>query len=269
MREITLREFQIAELDILKRIDEICAKQNLRYWIMYGTLLGAIRHKGFIPWDDDIDVAMPRADYERFIQYVRENPEEMRPLEIEAYDKTVGYPFYIARLCNQNYLLTFEERAYTSGLFVDLYPFDGMGNAKQYWHHKHPELLKIRKHLTLSSWNSLFYGRGIGHKIGNFPNAVYSRLRGNVYFLKQLDRIEQQFTWEESRYVSVPAWDPDVWFFEKEWFDELIRVPFEDIEVNIPARYDEILKERYGDYMQLPPEDQRKPHKEFRAFLKE
>lgn len=266
MREISLKEFQEEELKILKRIDQICREQNIRYWIMYGTLLGAIRHKGFIPWDDDIDVAMVRDDHERFIKYVREHPEECSPLVIDSYETKKGYPFYIPRICNTEYLLTFKGRSYTSGLFVDLYPFDGMGNDRHYWEKMNSRIIRIMKNVTLSTMKSPFYGKNLFHKILNFPNAIYSRLRGNVYFFEKLDRLEKQFKWEESTYASVPVWDYDILYFKKEWFDDLIQVPFENLQVYIPKRYDEILRECYGDYMKLPPVEQRIPHHNFVAY---
>lgn len=266
MKEITLREFQLEELKILKKLDEICQEQKIHYWVMYGTLLGAVRHKGFIPWDDDVDLAMPRKDFERFMEYIQEHPESIHPLVLDSYETNKGYPFYIPRICNPDYFLTFENRKYTSGLFVDIYPFDGMGNSKEYWHRLYPKILRIRKHLTLSTQKSLIYGSGIAHKVLNLPNSIYSKIRGNQYFLRKLDHIEKQFSWDESKYVSVPAWDPQIWFFEKEWFDCLIRVPFEDTYACIPKKYDEVLKTRYGDYMQLPPKEEQKPHHGFRAF---
>ena len=132
MKEISIKEAQKAMLEILKKIDEICDEQNITYFLMYGTLIGAVRHKGIIPWDDDIDIMMPRDDYDKFINYFLKYQDELKPYELYSQKNRKNYPYIIARISDSRYILDSKnEKDYGIGLFVDIYPFDGMGNNKE------------------------------------------------------------------------------------------------------------------------------------------
>ena len=90
--ELSLREVQLASLEILRKIDAVCSQEGIRYWAMYGTLIGAVRHHGFIPWDDDLDIAMPRPDYEKFLSWFRNHADEAQPL-VALMDTDQGFHF--------------------------------------------------------------------------------------------------------------------------------------------------------------------------------
>ena len=98
MRELSMTEIQTGSLEILKKIDAICNECNFRYFLAYGTLIGAVRHNGFIPWDDDIDIWMPRSDYDSFIQYCEKNKDNIRPFVLMSQYNNKNYPFGISRL---------------------------------------------------------------------------------------------------------------------------------------------------------------------------
>ena len=129
MQKIEPNELKSIELEILKEIDKICQAQNFRYSLSGGTLLGAIRHGGFIPWDDDIDILMPRPDYDRFIQYCKENETAFNLLSIET-DERYGYLF--AKAMAKNTIIV-EESANPNniemGIYVDIFPIDGLANT--------------------------------------------------------------------------------------------------------------------------------------------
>ena len=95
MEELTLRQMQEGALNILKKLDGICREQGLRYFLFYGTLIGAIRHKGFIPWDDDLDVAMPRPDFDKLVAYCRRHREELQPMQLMTVDDNPQYVYPI------------------------------------------------------------------------------------------------------------------------------------------------------------------------------
>ena len=132
MKELTMKEMQQVAFNILKQVAAICEKNGFRYTLAYGTLIGAIRHKGFIPWDDDIDIMMPRPDYERFISYCNEHPQELNNLQLFNMDVCKDYPYMITRVSNSNTILEVEnEKSYGIGVFIDIYVLDGAGKTKE------------------------------------------------------------------------------------------------------------------------------------------
>ena len=268
--ELTLREIQLGTLSILKKIDSICKEIGIEYWGMYGTMLGAIRHKGFIPWDDDLDIGMKRKDYDIFVQYCIDNSEKLLPYSIDNFKTVENYPFYISRFCDNRYIVQFDGISYESGLFIDIYAFDGMGDEEDLkLHRRREKLLKLwQKGILARSVKGLKYGANTRKQLLNAPILIYGKLRGNSYFVNKLDNECKKHSWDESKYVGTPAWEFRPIQFRKELFDEIIEVPFEDYVISVPKAYDEILTIYYGNYMQLPPENQRIAHHFYHAFKK-
>lgn len=273
-QQLSLRENQIEQLKILKKISEICKELGLKYFLTYGTLLGAIRHKGFIPWDDDIDIMMPRNDYEKLIEYFIKNKEKMSPFEVFYPKNCENYPYYIARISNSNFRIEVEnEKDYGIGTFIDVYPLDGMGSDLK-------NAVKLRrKGKVLSSCCFLatreHFSKGTTSSklrmILKLPTFIYSKIRGKNYFIDRLDDLSKSFTYEESDLVGCLTWgghgnERDI--MPKEWFGEGKIIPFEEDEFCVPEMYDNILKFFYGDYMQLPPEKDRIPHHLYNVYKK-
>ena len=129
MQEVSREEY----IEVLKKelsfIDEICSEQNIRYFVYYGSLIGAIRHHGMIPWDDDIDIVMPRNDYEKFLEYFKSNNTDCYTIVSNDTDSSV--PYLISRVSDKRYHLEFLQGIqHEVGVFIDIYPLDGMGNCK-------------------------------------------------------------------------------------------------------------------------------------------
>lgn len=266
--KMKLKESQHDTLEILQKLDELCRKLNITYWVMYGTLIGTIRHKGFIPWDDDFDVCMPRQDYDKFTKYFENHGNDVNSLYLDnyKYDKTSF--LWINRICDRDHELIFERWKHKSGLFIDIYPFDGMGNEqdKDFWNKNKNTNYNYIKGFYMASELTLLYGNSTSHKILNLPYDVYSKVKGKQYFYEKIDTISRRFSWDESKYVGLPVWDTWLKFLDKKWFEETIYLPFENTKVPAPAGYDSILRTVYGDYMNLPPEDQRKPQHDYAAY---
>lgn len=131
-KELTLQEIQQASFEILKKIKEICDKEGFRYVLTWGTLIGAIRHKGFIPWDDDIDIMMPRPDHDKLMNYMSEHKDELKPLEVFNNDTCPNYPYMLTRISDSRYILDVDnEDDFGIGVFIDIYVEDGAGNSKE------------------------------------------------------------------------------------------------------------------------------------------
>lgn len=274
MKEITFKESQQIALEILKKLAQICEENNLCYTLAWGTLIGAIRHKGFIPWDDDVDIVMPRPDYDRLLKIFKENKDELMPLECLAMETRKNYPHMIARISDsRTWIDVTNEKDCGMGIFVDIYPFDGVGN----------DIDEARKMMfTIGKNNSLIFlaARKYFHK-GNtkgflrtmikFPAFIYTHVLGQKYFVRKTNKLLQTLDYESSTFFSCPAWftHHDKIIFTKNQMVERIKCQFEDTEFYIPKDYDTVLRMTYGNYMQLPPENERVHHHLYKAYLKE
>ncbi|QIZ04498.1 LicD family protein [Limosilactobacillus reuteri] len=285
MNEVPQKEIRLVSINIFKKVLSICDKLEINVWIMYGTLIGAARHKGFIPWDDDFDIAMKRSDYTKFIDYCINNPESIAPYYIDNCLTNFEFPYYITRICDPNYLLKFDNVDYTSGVFIDLYPFDGMGNNLEYWKAKvrNKEIYlktgikgnKYRSRIELLKfllWGhnliNPFVGKNKVAKLIRGTLSIYAKKKSNRYWVERLDSIAKKFTWEESEYVAPVAWDDKVRGIKRSWFEKTKWLEFESIRVPVPGEYKKVLKELYGNYMTLPPEERRKPTHSYIAYRK-
>ncbi|HFI0645872.1 TPA: phosphorylcholine transferase LicD [Streptococcus suis] len=264
-----LNKLHQVDLEIVKEVIEICKKHKLSYYMLGGTMLGAIRHKGFIPWDDDIDLGMPRKDYEKFLEVAQiELPKNMR---VVNYRNTPNYQYYITRVQDTEFEVI-EERIGNDSKFtyasIDIFPIDGSPNnfilRKIYF-------FRVLFHRAMMS---IYYKDSIDRK----------RKRGTIerillYVLEKLpfekiinpnkekiiiDRLLSSQDVSKSKFIgNIMGAYRTKEMVPKEWYGEGKLYKFEDIELIGLEMYDEYLKFTYGDYMQLPPEENRKSHYTF------
>ncbi len=268
MKKLSFREVQVKTCDTLRFIDKICREQGFNYFVAYGSLIGVFRHGGYIPWDDDIDIVMPRTDYEKFKKYSIEHADELLPFKWFDPDTVEGYPHNIARMSDTRYKLEFDnERDYGIGLFVDIYPFDGLGDDLA----EANRIMKKTKRLCSLCFltGRKKFGRdntkGTLKMMVKYPAYLYARLRGTGYFIKKINKLSTANDVETSKYVSCPAWHSVMTIFDRNVF-ETMDAKFEDFTVKVPVHYDDFLKGVYGDYMTPPPEDDRKTHHTYDAY---
>lgn len=245
-------------LESLIEIDRVCNENGLRYYLTGGTLLGAIRHKGFIPWDDDIDVAMPRPDYEQ-LKKIAANVFKKKFRFVTVDDDEKYYCRYAKVYHQETTLVEYRHPFYLGGLFVDVFPLDGMPT----------DLLQGRKHFTkyrkkLNVLNIL-YTRPKVNSIINLLRYVRQsiyKLVFNIYEqIKILDRIAQTYSYEDSEYiVNFSGAYGEREITKKEYFDEYLLTEFEGYKFRIPKGYHMLLKGLYGDYLQLPPKEKQVSH---------
>ena len=265
MKEMNLEDVQKDTKELLVVFDKICNNLGLKYFLIYGTLLGAIRHKGFIPWDDDLDVGMFEDDYKRLCSYFNDTNNS----ELELHNQnTSEHCFYnIARVCDKKHRLVFENKKYTSGLFIDIYVFEGLGDDEDqfYWNQRFKKHPRWRKGVYINSNEDFLYGNGMVHKILNIPFCLIARKRGKKYYINKFNS-HKKYDINDSKYIGCPSWEESR--YERKWFDSIIYSEFEDIKALIPAAFDEILTSEYGDYMKLPSEEKRKPYHGYKAYRK-
>lgn len=269
MQQISLKieEIQEVSLRILKRITSVCEEHGFRYTLAFGTLIGAIRHKGFIPWDDDVDILMPRPDYERFILYLTNHPIE--DLKVFNWKHVKNYPLGITRICDMRYrVLEKNFIDFDHGIFVDVYPVDGLANSYHDAKKAFDRTAKERDELFMSAIKKYREIRLV--EFFKNPRLTLSKLRrrilGICYYQRKLEEKVIKYTFEDYKYVGVPNWNWARIVFERDWFNDRVKVPFEDGEFYITKHYDKMLREEYGDYMQLPPIEKRVYHHGYIAY---
>lgn len=273
MKKLTMKECQHGELEILVKIDQICKQLHLEYFLIYGTLLGAVRHHGFIPWDDDLDVAMPREDYTKFIDYFDAHKDELLPLRCVYAWTEKKYSYAMSRITNMNYKLVYTDRGpYAKedmGLFVDIYPYDGIGN----------DLKQANKIMKKSAINLNWLIRATLNTPRKTDNKVkkaiqpfvysFAKRHGKDFYHDKLISCAFSNSYKDSSYVGLLAWDPSAdCIFEKDKIEPLTQIQFNDRKFNAPKDSDYVLKTIYGNYMKLPPIEQRIPTHYYDAYLR-
>lgn len=266
-KEMNIDEIHAVTLDILKKLDALTAELGLSYYMAYGSLIGVVRHQGFIPWDDDLDIMMRRVDYEKFLSYCIEHEEELYPYRLFSNRNNENYPHMIARFCNVEYpVVVNNEIACGMGVFVDIYPLDGMGNSREVWN----KMMRTRQQLIAGSYYATREKFEVPKKkyriVDRYLLYLFAKWKGKKYFLDKLEQYKNCFSWDESRYVGCIVWEPEM--FEKEYFEETDRLPFCDMQVMVPKEYDKLLRTSYGNYMELPPEEARHPQHNYKAYSK-
>jgi len=261
-----MNPLQQKQLDILKAFIRVCDKHNLTYFLVYGTALGAIRHKGFIPWDDDIDVGMPRADYEKYIQLQSEY--EGTPYFIQTFKSDPCYIYNYAKLRDSS--TTFLENAFKNhrinqGVFIDVFPVDGMSREEG----DREKIGKKNKFI----WRQVYFSylpalRRKIHKRTWFKDILLNIVAGLFYVFdiahyrnKRVERFVRQVPFEEAKMAGIMfgfTWRINC--MPADIFRETIKVPFEDIEVKVVKDYDRYLTLLYKDYMKFPPKEQQVGH---------
>ncbi len=258
----TLRELQQLELEILKTFIDICTKLKLRWFAQGGTVLGAVRHQGFIPWDDDIDVAMPRKDYEIFL---KEAPDYLPAhLFLQTYKTDPGYLRAFAKIRNSN--TTFIETACKNidmnhGIYIDVFPLDGYSNSTI-----SDITYKFKKIVYDSKIDEGFYYPTppvITRKnkcIRPIAN-ILNRHRSLSEAVELKDKLVQRFDYDKCETVGNLL---GAWFYReivpKSFYGEGVTHSFENIDIIIPSQYDLYLSHMYGDYMKLPSEKEQVTH---------
>jgi len=242
-RRITeLEEIKKIELEILLYIDKVCKEHRIKYFLAYGTLLGAVRHKGFIPWDDDIDIIMPRPDYEKFIRVMNDENTIYRMVCLENSKKDYSYPFAKVYDSRTSIYESWRPMKEELGLYVDVFPIEGLGDEKDAINNAN-KLLKITK--------QIWYMDTVKGK--NIKGVLL-----NVFGRKNLNRcfkyISKKNDFYNTKYVGVLTWPSDqIEMAEQKYYLESIDACFEGYSFPIPKYYDIILKKIYGNYMEFPP----------------
>ena len=272
-KELSLQEIHLATLNVMDYIHQFCEDNHIRYFLAYGTLIGAVRHKGFIPWDDDFDIIMLREDYDKFNRLME--IENNQVFQLVSRKNNKRYANGIPRVIDTRYLLIptdllGRQEDPQLGVFIDVYPFDYFGNNAD---EANRVMRRIKFENTLYSvyvnrrTNKSLFHKMIRCGLHYFLRVIYGK-KYNEKIDDKITGIIKKKTGEDDRYLGQVTWEPSKNQFSKEWFVERQLMQFEDRYYWGPSKYDDILKVSYGDYMKLPPEEKRHPYHNYKIVQK-
>lgn len=259
-KQIDIEECRQLQLDIFREIIAVCERHDLCYILDYGSLIGVVRHAGFIPWDDDIDISMPRPDYERLKEVFEKEQPSDSVFELRTGMKgNVALPY--VQVVNRETVTVKKGRreAYAQAVWVDVFPVDGTSEVKE-----------EREELYENYWKIIYVIRQVIGRYRPYRNPRKQLRQFYFHFIKrcwlgkiirEAERIMKTIDYESSDavfcYPTVYGADEKN---HKKYYENRMEMTFEGISCMVPKDYDEKLQGIYGDYRTLPPEEERKGH---------
>ena len=265
-KEVTdISEIQQMELGIMEYIHEVCQKIGVKYFLAYGSLIGAVRHQGFIPWDDDMDICMLRDDYEKLQDYLIAHPDER--YEVMSYKNNINYVYPFMKVQdNHTYLVEEDVRIDSDmGIYVDIFPVDGYEDD-QAFKDKMTKIIKKRQ-LSCYTFKGITNTKSVVNSMIRYISVIIFYFTNTNKYVSQIDELAKSRkveNYEQVDYLIYKDMNKPVW--KREWLEQVESGSFEGKEFMIPKHYHEILTSDYGDYMQLPPVEQRVSHHDFKLW---
>lgn len=259
---VSAEEMQTIQLSILRDFRDFCSKHQLRYYLAYGTLLGAIRHKGYIPWDDDIDLMMPRPDYLKFIELFSQTSQGS--LEVVSIQNNPDYFATFGKIIDTRTIMYQEYGQIEKvdiGVYIDIFPMDGLPEDEQ-------EAKKL--YAKTNRWAKAYklairkFTAKSGHPIKGILKSLISipfRIIGSHFFITRLEAFGMANDYDKSTFVSCVTSDDRLSKrIRRTLLEDSELVEFEGEQHPAPSDWNKHLTDLYGDYMTPPPEDQKQEH---------
>lgn len=269
MEELTLDEIKKIEIDLLIQLDKVCSFYGIRYFLHAGTLLGAARHNGFIPWDDDVDITMPRNDYNKFIELAK---VEDLGFDFYCHERNKNYSYAYGKICDRRTTLIEENfNNAEMGIYIDIFPIDNLLDNQV-------KSKKYVKKCHFYSWLCFMsiekkYKPAKSSRLAKIAKKIiypFVKMIGNDYWVKKLSTLSQKYAENtNSKYVSNVLSPNYVHVFERSWFELTDRLNFEGHDFPVPVGWDKLLRCMYKDYMQLPPKEKQISHHDYIAYYKD
>ena len=265
--EEQLKAVQNIELGILLKFDEICKKYRIQYQLFSGTLLGAVRHKGFIPWDDDIDVCMLRKDYDKFIKCcTKDELGEDYFLQTYSTDPTSVVQFAKLRKNNTIFEPDNEVGALShKGIYIDIFPLDNVKPGTKEGDKQYKDVHDVYSIVTSTVKSRVTASKSLWKKALRYCFYGLTRVVPKSYFDNKLQKILRRYDTEETEYVNhltngTGGNRPKRFLMKRSTYIDMIELEFEGYMFPAPRDYDGVLTRSFGDYMKLPPIEEQKPH---------
>lgn len=258
---VPINQYQETELEILKVFISVCEKLGLRYYLACGSVLGAVKYQGFIPWDDDIDVCMPREDYEIFLQRAKEHLPEH--LFLQNYKTDPHFPSVTSKIRNCNTAWIEEGVAHLDmnhGMYLDVFPLDGY--PKDPKEQKKFEKKKMHfERIRAISYNQRFNIKAIRTNMVLLANKLFGLYSSSASNIEKYEKFISSYPTSCSKlWCNHGNWQGVLEYADKSQYGNGIKATFEGIEVVIPENYDEYLTQKYGDWRSDPPIEKQKTH---------
>lgn len=263
MRKLSLEEKKNISLEVLKKFDAICKKNGLVYYLGYGSLLGAIRHKGFIPWDDDIDVVMLRKDYVKLHKIINSELKNTNCCFLSSVNNS--YPYSFAKIVDTRTHVKNKNviKIDRLGIGIDIFPFDYLGNNLNKIYKNKNRLYIVESFISYSLFNNIREANNGGKSIRKSIEYIVCKTIGWKNWCKLYAFFEKKYIANnKTTYCGMmskmcKSVEP---VFNSRIFDKTSLVEFEGCMFPAPSDYDSFLKTVYHDYMKLPPENERVAH---------
>lgn len=265
MKELSLQEIQKIEFDILKMFDTFCSKNNIRYYLSNGTLLGSVKYKKFIFWDDDIDLLIPRSDYNRMLSLFKDTEK----YHLFAFEKDENYLYPFAKLCDMTTRkIEFgQNNGVELGVDIDVFPLDAWSDD---FEKAKKEVKYIRRNMRYLVFSKLKKpdSKNLLKRFVKRIVIAYCKMRGSKHFIKKIIKASSIICQPENKYLGCKSW---CIYGEKEIipadvFADTVEVEFEGEKFPAPIGYDKYLRNLYGAYEQDPPIEKQKTHHSFKAY---
>lgn len=258
---ISRMECRVIQIRILKAIDDICEKKHIGYYIAYGSLLGAIRHKGFIPWDDDIDIIIPRKDYNKFLAVLKSDDKEIPEWMKIVDSETKGYYYPFAKIVDSRTCAKMDDNLTEHGIWIDVFPIDGLPN-NNILGRIHINVCLVLRAIVISMTTD-FSSSSLGER-RTVKKILYlfAKIIGKKNICTISEKMMQLYSKDESIYVAC-LFSP---YGQKEKVKSSVlfdseKVEFEGEFFPAPKNWEEFLTRIYGNYMELPPVEKRRTHR--------
>lgn len=262
MEQIKTEELKQIQLQIMDDVHSFCLENNIKYFLAYGTLIGAIRHKGFIPWDDDIDIAMPRPDYEKFIRLYKKH----KNYQVFEHSINKKYHFCYAKVADTRTVMNeYMYKKEQFGVYIDIFPIDGISKR----HNQIARSLQLVKFINTKRAIISMHTRNI---LKNIVLLLGKIILSTTSIEKLLQKSYENATLvnynssDEVGNIAYPTNEKEI--INKKYLEQTIDHEFENRIYKIPQGYDLWLRQLYGDYMKFPPKEQQVTHHNFTAYWK-
>ena len=269
MREINLEELKKIELRLLKQFKDICEKEGFRYSLAGGTLLGAVRHKGFIPWDDDIDISLPRKDYNNFINYCKTHTT---PFKLISHELESSYWYLFAKITAPDTIIyesNNNPNELPMGVYIDIFPLDGLADNLFLAKLKFYQSSLYRELLVAKNWKRFFISKTHSLIVEPIRFILYllSRKLSAKRLIHSIEKIYKGINFDCVKYSTcICGVYRSKEIHETLLYNNFVSLKFEGITCKCFKEYEKYLTLHYGDYKKLPPLDKRESHHMFKAY---